>query len=200
MRVGLRVQDLLDPKIFREKLDLVLREKNLVLTRVYYRLPVDGAELAQRYLAMLPRLEPLIDDTVHLVHEALDAGQWVLFEGAQASVPRPRPRPYPFVTSSSPVSAACAPVRGSARGRSSVWSASSRRPPPSRQQPFPTELALDAEVGRVSRRWAGIGTNTGRQRRPGWLDLVMVKARGQLRNTCSELAITKLDVLSPSPS
>jgi len=67
-RVGLRVQDLLDPKIFREKLDLVLREKNGVLAKVYNRLPVDADGLAQDYLDLAPRLEPLIDDTVHLVH------------------------------------------------------------------------------------------------------------------------------------
>src|SRR5437667_2648478 len=70
-RVGLRVQDLLDPKIFREKLDLVLREKNGVLAKVYNRLPVDADGLAQDYLDLAPRLEPLIDDTVHLVHQAL---------------------------------------------------------------------------------------------------------------------------------
>src|SRR5262249_24177607 len=78
LRGGLRVQDLLDPKIFREKLDLALREKNGVLAKVYNRLPIDAKELAERYLGMVPRLEPLIDDTVHLVHEALDAQQWVL--------------------------------------------------------------------------------------------------------------------------
>src|SRR5215510_1304262 len=103
MRVGIRVQDLLDPKIFREKLDLVLREKNGVLAKVYNRLPIDAKELAERYLAMVPRLEPLIADTVHLVHEALDIGQWVLFEGAQATYLDLDHGTYPFVTSSNPV-------------------------------------------------------------------------------------------------
>src|SRR5213079_2942349 len=77
LRVGLRVQDLLDPKIFREKLDLVLREKNGVLAKVYNRLPMDAKEISEKYLALVPRLEPMIDDTVYLVHEALDAQQWV---------------------------------------------------------------------------------------------------------------------------
>ena len=85
MRVGLRVQDLLDPKIFREKLDLVLREKNGMLTKVYNRLPMDADDIAEQYLGYVDRLAPLIDDTVHLVHEALDVGQWVLFESAQAT-------------------------------------------------------------------------------------------------------------------
>ena len=106
MRVGLRVQDLLDPKIFREKLDLALREKNGVLTKVYNRLPVDADALAEQYLDLAPKLAPLIDDTVHLVHEALDAQQWVLFEGAQATFLDLDHGTYPFVTSSNPVSGA----------------------------------------------------------------------------------------------
>ena len=103
LRVGLRVQDLLDPKIFREKLDLALREKNGVLAKVYNRLPLDGDEIADAYLAMVPRLEPMIADTVHLVHEALDAGQHVLFEGAQATYLDLDHGTYPFVTSSNPI-------------------------------------------------------------------------------------------------
>ncbi|HEX5097105.1 MAG TPA: adenylosuccinate synthetase, partial [Acidimicrobiia bacterium] len=102
-RVGLRVQDLLDPKIFREKLDLALREKNGVLAKVYNRLPLDAEEIATEYLAMAPRLEPMIADTVHLVHEALDAGEQVLFEGAQATYLDLDHGTYPFVTSSNPI-------------------------------------------------------------------------------------------------
>src|SRR5439155_1354169 len=103
LRVGLRVQDLLDPKIFREKLELVLREKNGVLAKVYNRLPLDAKTIAAEYLAMVPRLEPLIADSVHLVHEALDAGLRVLFEGAQATYLDLDHGTYPFVTSSNPV-------------------------------------------------------------------------------------------------
>ncbi len=103
LRVGLRVQDLLDPKIFREKLDLALREKNGVLAKVYNRLPLDGDEIADTYLGMVPRLEPMIADTVHLVHDALDAGQHVLFEGAQATYLDLDHGTYPFVTSSNPI-------------------------------------------------------------------------------------------------
>jgi adenylosuccinate synthase len=98
LRVGLRVQDLLDAKIFREKLDLALREKNGVLAKVYNRLPLDADQIAAQYLAMVPRLEPMIDDTVHLVHEALDAGRPVLFEGAQATYLDLDHGTYPFVT------------------------------------------------------------------------------------------------------
>jgi adenylosuccinate synthase len=103
LRVGLRVQDLLDPKIFRQKLEQVLKEKNAVLTRVFNRLPLDAAEIADRYLGELaPRVAPYIDDTVSLVHEALEAGQHVLLEGAQATFLDLDHGTYPFVTSSSP--------------------------------------------------------------------------------------------------
>src|ERR1700677_3833819 len=85
-RVGIRVQDLLDPKIFREKLDVVLKEKNLILAKVYNRLPLSADEIADRYLdEYAPRLAPLIGDTVGVVHRALEAGQSVLLEGAQAT-------------------------------------------------------------------------------------------------------------------
>src|SRR5437763_4995004 len=75
-RVGLRVQDLLDPKIFREKLELAVKEKNAILAKVYNRLPLSAAEIAARYLdEYAPRIEPMIADTVTLVHEALEVGQ-----------------------------------------------------------------------------------------------------------------------------
>ncbi len=198
LRVGLRVQDLLDPKIFREKLDLVLREKNLVLTRVYNRLPVDGDELAKRYLAMLPRLEPLIDDTVHLVHEALDAGQWVLFEGAQATFLDLDHGTYPFVTSSNPVAGGvCAGAGVGPLAIERVVGVVKAYTTRVGSGPFPTELFLgDPVADLLVDRGREYGTNTGRRRRPGWLDLVMLKQAVRL-NSCTELAITKLDVLSP---
>src|SRR4051812_24411144 len=198
LRVGLRIQDLLDPKIFREKLDLVLREKNLMLTRVYNRLPVDGDELARRYLGMLPRLEPLIDDTVHLVHESLDAGQWVLFEGAQATFLDLDHGTYPFVTSSNPVAGGvCAGAGVGPLAIERVVGVVKAYTTRVGSGPFPTELMLGEEVADLLvDRGHEYGTNTGRRRRPGWLDLVMIKHATRL-NSCTELAITKLDVLSP---
>ena len=103
-RVGIRVQDLLDEKIFREKLEAVLGDKNTVLTRVYNRLPTDPAELADRVLTeVVPRLAPYVSDTVGLVHDALDGDREVLFEGAQATFLDLDHGTYPFVTSSNPV-------------------------------------------------------------------------------------------------
>jgi len=102
-RIGLRVQDLLDPKIFREKLDLALKEKNQVLTKVYGRLPLDAGEIAEAYLAMGERLRPHVADTSFVLHQALRAGKHVLLEGAQATLLDLDHGTYPFVTSSNPV-------------------------------------------------------------------------------------------------
>jgi adenylosuccinate synthase len=198
LRVGLRVQDLLDPKIFREKLDLVLREKNGVLAKVYNRLPVDAKQLADQYLAMVPRLSPLIDDTVHLVHEALDAQQWVLFEGAQATYLDLDHGTYPFVTSSNPVAGGvCTGAGVGPLAIQRVVGLVKAYQTRVGSGPFPTELFEGDEIGDLLvDRGAEFGTNTKRRRRTGWLDLVMLKHAVRL-NTCTELALTKLDVLSP---
>jgi adenylosuccinate synthase len=198
LRVGLRVQDLLDPKIFREKLDLVLREKNGVLAKVYNRLPMDAKEISERYLALVPRLAPMIDDTVWLVHEALEAQQWVLFEGAQATYLDLDHGTYPFVTSSNPVAGGvCTGAGVGPRAIERITGVVKAYVTRVGSGPFPSELPEGDEVGDLLvTRGAEFGTNTGRRRRPGWLDLVMLKHATRL-NTCTDLAVTKLDVLSP---
>jgi adenylosuccinate synthase len=196
-RVGLRVQDLLDPKIFREKLDLVLREKNGVLAKVYNRLPVDADALTRDYLDLAPRLEPLIDDTVHLVHQALDAQQWVLFEAAQATFLDLDHGTYPFVTSSNPVAGSvCGGAGVGPRDLQRIVGIVKAYTTRVGAGPFPTELEEGDPHGDVLvERGAEYGTNTKRRRRTGWLDAVMIRHAARL-NTCTELAITKLDVLS----
>ncbi|MDQ1430046.1 MAG: adenylosuccinate synthase [Actinomycetota bacterium] len=198
LRVGLRVQDLLDAKIFREKLDLALREKNGVLAKVYNRLPLDADEICDQYLAMVPRLEPMIDDTVHLVHEALEAGRPVLFEGAQATYLDLDHGTYPFVTSSNPIAGGvCTGAGVGPRAIERVIGVAKAYVTRVGSGPFPTELFDGDPVGdELVERGHEFGTNTGRRRRPGWLDLVMLRHAVRL-NTCSEIAITKLDVLAP---
>jgi adenylosuccinate synthase len=198
LRVGLRVQDLLDPKIFREKLDLALREKNGVLSKVYNRLPMDAKEISDKYLALVPRLAPMIDDTVWLVHEALEAQQWVLFEGAQATFLDLDHGTYPFVTSSNPVAGGvCTGAGVGPRAIERVTGVVKAYTTRVGSGPFPSELLEgDADGDLMVTRGAEFGTNTGRRRRPGWLDLVMIKHATRL-NTCTDLAVTKLDVLSP---
>jgi adenylosuccinate synthase len=102
-RVGLRVQDLYDMKIFREKLDLVLREKNAILSRVYNRLPMSAADIEAEYSVYAERLRPYITDTMALLHDALDRDETVLLEGAQGTLLDLDHGTYPFVTSSNPV-------------------------------------------------------------------------------------------------
>ncbi|MBM3671464.1 MAG: adenylosuccinate synthase [Actinobacteria bacterium] len=198
LRVGLRVQDLLDPKIFREKLDLALREKNGVLAKVYNRLPLDGDEIVKTYLEMVPRLEPMIADTVHMVHEALEAGQQVLFEGAQATYLDLDHGTYPFVTSSNPVAGGvCTGAGVGPRDIDRVIGVTKAYTTRVGSGPFPTELLEGDEIGDLLvDRGHEFGTNTGRRRRPGWLDGVMLKHAVRL-NSCSEVAITKLDVMAP---
>jgi adenylosuccinate synthase len=198
LRVGLRVQDLLDPKIFCEKLELALREKNGVLAKVYNRLPLDGDEIARTYLAMVPRLEPLIDDTVHLLHEALEAGQRVLFEGAQATYLDLDHGTYPFVTSSNPIAGGvCTGAGIGPRDIDRVIGVTKAYLTRVGSGPFPTELREGDPIGDLLvERGVEFGTNTGRRRRPGWLDGVMLRHAVRL-NSCSEVAITKLDVLAP---
>jgi adenylosuccinate synthase len=198
LRVGLRVQDLLDPKIFREKLDLALREKNGVLAKVYNRLPLDADEIASQYLAMVPRLEPMISDTVHLVHEALEAGQHVLFEGAQATYLDLDHGTYPFVTSSNPISGGvCTGAGVGPLAIDRVIGVVKAYTTRVGAGPFPSELPEGDAVGDVLvERGGEFGTNTGRRRRPGWLDAVMLRHAVRL-NSCTDVAVTKLDVLAP---
>jgi adenylosuccinate synthase len=200
-RVGLRVQDLLDPKIFRQKLDVVLKEKNAVLAKVYNRLPLNADDIADRYLDELaPRLAPRIADTVGLVHEALDAGKQVMFEGAQATFLDLDHGTYPFVTSSNSLAGgACAGAGVGPRDLDRIVGIAKAYLTRVGSGPFPTELPLDDEIGGLLvERGHEYGTNTGRRRRPGWFDAVMLRQAVRL-NSLSEIFLTKLDVLDTLP-
>lgn len=194
-RVGLRVQDLLDPKIFREKLDVVLREKNAVLAKVYNRLPLDADEISSRYLdCYAPRLAPFICDAVSMVHEALEAGQHVLLEGAQATFLDLDQGTYPFVTSSNPIAGgACTGAGVGPRDIDRVLGVAKAYLTRVGSGPFPTEVT-DEVADTLVERGVEFGTNTGRRRRTGWFDAVLARSAVRL-NSLSELAITKLDVL-----
>jgi len=194
-RIGLRVQDLLDPKIFREKLDLVLMEKNHLLTRVYNRLPINADELADHYLNDLaPRIIPMVADTVTLVHDALARGERILLEGAQATFLDLDHGTYPYVTSSNPVaSGACTGSGLGPRDLDRIVGIAKAYITRVGAGPFPTEL--DGELGELLvDRGHEYGTNTGRRRRVGWFDAVMARQARRL-NSLSEIALTKLDVL-----
>ena len=195
MRVGIRVQDLLDEKIFREKLEAVLGDKNKVFAKVYNRLPFDVDEMAERVLTeVAPQVKPYIADTVSLVHDALDAGAHVLFEGAQATFLDLDHGTYPFVTSSNPVAGgACTGAGVGPRHIQRVVGIAKAYITRVGAGPFPTEL-FDVDGDTLVDRGHEFGTNTGRRRRPGWFDAVMMRQAVRL-NSLSELAITKLDIL-----
>ena len=195
IRSGLRVQDLLDPKIFRQKLEVALKEKNLVLTRVYNRLPLAFDDLLARFLDDLaPRVEPYIADTVGIVHEALDAGQHVLLEGAQATFLDLDHGTYPYVTSSNPVAGgACTGAGVGPRDITRVIGIAKAYTTRVGAGPFPSEL-FDDVGDLLVERGHEYGTNTGRRRRTGWFDAVMLRHAARL-NSLSEVALTKLDVL-----
>jgi len=195
-RVGLRVQDLLDPKIFRQKLDVAIKEKNQILAKVFNRLPLSADDIAARYLDELaPRLAPMIDDAVHLVHDALAAGQHVLFEGAQATFLDVDHGTYPFVTSSSCLAGAAAAGAGlPPRALDRVVGIAKAYTTRVGGGPFPTELT-DALGERLRDDGSEYGATTGRPRRCGWFDAVVVRHAVELSGV-DGLALTKLDVLT----
>ncbi|CAN5566003.1 adenylosuccinate synthase [soil metagenome] len=198
-RVGLRVQDLLDPKIFRQKLDVVLKEKNAVLAKVYNRLGFSADDIAGRYLDELaPRLAPRIVDSVSLVHDALDAGRNVMFEGAQATFLDLDHGTYPFVTSSNSVAGgACAGAGVGPRHLQRIIGIAKAYLTRVGSGPFPTEQEDD--IGELLvERGREFGTNTGRRRRAGWFDAVMLRQAVRL-NSLTEIFLTKLDVLDTLP-
>jgi adenylosuccinate synthase len=195
MRLGIRVQDMLDEKIFREKLRATLGHSNKILTKVFNRLPIDADALADRVLGeCLPGIEPCIVDSVDEIHRSLERGEQVLFEGAQATFLDLDHGTYPFVTSSNPTAGgACTGAGIGPRHVDRVIGIAKAYVTRVGAGPFPTELFDDigdhlVDVGRE------YGTNTGRRRRPGWLDTVMLRHAVRL-NSLTDLAITKLDIL-----
>jgi adenylosuccinate synthase len=194
-RVGLRVQDLLDPKIFSAKLQVALKEKNLILSRVYGRLPLEGNEIEEEYLAYAQRLAPHIADTSPVIQKALDSDKTVLFEGAQATMLDLDHGTYPFVTSSNPISGgACAGAGVGPRDIDRIIGISKSYCTRVGSGPFPSEA--DPADGEILVEAGGeYGTTTGRKRRCGWFDAVAARYAARL-NSLTELVITKLDVLS----
>jgi adenylosuccinate synthase len=194
-RLGIRVQDLLDPKILRKKIAAALEPKQQLL-RPFARDPkLDLHAMTEEYLRYGHRLEPHIADTSKLCWDALDAGRTVLFEGAQATLLDLDHGTYPFVTSSNPIAgAACVGAGVGPADIDEVWGVCKAYTTRVGAGPFPSELT--DEVGAHLRdNGHEFGTTTGRERRCGWLDLVALRYATRL-NRLSALAITKLDVLT----
>jgi adenylosuccinate synthase len=194
-RTGIRVQDLFDPGILRQKLDLVLREKNQVLAKVYNRRGIDVDAVTAEYVGYGEKLRRYVADTSAVLNRALDEDKSVLLEGAQATLLDVDHGTYPFVTSSSPTAGgACA---GSGIGPTRITTvvgvvkAYTTRVGAG---PFPTELGGDQ--GEWLRKAGGeYGVTTGRPRRCGWFDAVIARYAARV-NGVTDFFVTKLDVLS----
>lgn len=202
-RVGLRVQDLYDMKIFRQKLDTVLKEKNAILSRVYNRLPMKAADIETEYAMYAERLGPYIADTGTLLHDAMDAGRTILLEGAQGTLLDLDHGTYPFVTSSNPVAGGALTGAGLGPDRiTQVIGITKAYITRVGSGPFPTELRTtggplaDQDVARRMTEVGGeYGTTTGRRRRVGWFDAVLARYARRVNGLTSQF-LTKLDVLS----
>ena len=194
-RVGVRVQDVFDEGILRQKLKAALREKNAVITNIYAEEPYNPDELAAYLLSFRELLEPMMADTGALLREAIGRGEPVLLEGAQATLLDNDFGTYPFVTSSNPsVGGACVGAGIPPRCLGEVIGVTKAYATRVGDGPFPTEL-FD-ETGETLRRVGNeYGATTGRPRRCGWLDLVAVKYTASV-NGIDGLALTMLDVIS----
>jgi adenylosuccinate synthase len=194
-RVGIRVQDLFDPGILQQKLELTLRDKNQLLTKVYNRRGIEAKRVAQEFTAYAERLRPYVADTGLVIGQALEAGANVLLEGAQGTLLDVDHGTYPFVTSSNPTAGGACVGAGIGPTRISkvigIIKAYTTRVG---SGPFPTELT-DA-TGEWLRTTGGeFGVTTGRARRTGWFDAVIARYATRV-NGITDLFVTKLDVLS----
>jgi len=194
-RIGIRVQDLLDEKILKQKIVAALEPKRLAL-RPFARDPrLDLQAITEEYLAYGARLTEHIADTTRLVWDKLDADATVIFEGAQGALLDIDHGTYPFVTSSNPIAAsACIGSGVGPKDIDEVWGITKAYGTRVGAGPFPTEL--DGDLGEELRQRGGeFGTTTGRSRRVGWLDLVALRYAARI-NSLTALVVTKLDVLT----
>jgi adenylosuccinate synthase len=194
-RLGIRVQDVLDPKILRQKFETALAEKNLLLERIHGVESLDAETLADEMETYAARLRPYIADTSLLVDQALRRGDRVLLEGAQGTLLDLDHGTYPFVTSSNPIAGAAATGIGIGPTRiDSVLGVAKAYVTRVGEGPFPTEIE-GPDQARVRELGEEYGTTTGRERRCGWLDIVGLRFAARV-NGMTALALTKLDVLS----
>ncbi|TFD75052.1 adenylosuccinate synthase [Cryobacterium fucosi] len=194
-RVGIRVQDLFDENILRQKVEGALAQKNHLLVKVYNRRAISVDEIVEDLLGYAERLRPMVADTALLLHQALTDGKTVLFEGGQATMLDVDHGTYPFVTSSNATSGGA--VTGSGIGPNridriiAVVKAYTTRVGAG---PFPTEL-FDESGEFLRANGFEFGTTTGRPRRCGWYDAPVARYTARI-NGVTDFVLTKLDVLT----
>ncbi|MEV4559114.1 adenylosuccinate synthase [Kitasatospora sp. NPDC049285] len=194
-RVGIRVQDLFDESILRQKIEAALHDKNQILVKLYNRRAIPAELVLEEYLGYADKVKPYLADTTLVLDEALKAGKVVLLEGGQGTLLDVDHGTYPFVTSSNPTSGgACT---GSGIGPTKIdrvigiLKAYTTRVG---SGPFPTEL-LDADGDALRRIGGERGVTTGRDRRCGWFDAVIARYATRV-NGLTDFFLTKLDVLT----
>ena len=194
-RQGVRIQDLFDEKILREKVEAALELKNQILTKVYNRRSVEVDEIVEQLLTHAERLRPMVADTPLLLHEALQAGETVLLEAGQATLLDVDHGTYPFVTSSSATTGGACTGSGIAPTQITrvigIVKAYATRVG---EGPFPTEL-FDEDGERLRQNGGEFGTTTGRPRRCGWYDAPIARYAARI-NGVTDFVLTKLDVLT----
>ncbi|HXR44775.1 MAG TPA: adenylosuccinate synthase [Pseudolysinimonas sp.] len=194
-RVGIRIQDLFDANILRQKVEGALDQKNQLLVKVYNRRAVDVSEVVDELLSYAERLRPMVADTSLVLNRALDEGKTVLFEGGQATMLDVDHGTYPFVTSSNATSGGAATGSGVAPNRFdrviAIVKAYTTRVGAG---PFPTEL-FDESGEFLRSTGAEFGTTTGRPRRVGWYDAPIARYAARI-NGVTDFVMTKLDVLT----
>ncbi|MCX7831819.1 MAG: adenylosuccinate synthase [Actinobacteria bacterium] len=193
-RSGIRVQDLLDLKIFYEKLVAALKEKNRII-KAYGREPLDPEKIMQDYIGYAEKIKEHVIDVARYLNNALDAGSDVLLEGAQGTFLDIDYGTYPFVTSSSAIAGGATTGAGIPPKKiSAVLGVAKAYTTRVGSGPFPTEL--EDEIGNyLAEKGYEYGTTTGRKRRCGWLDVVLLKYASMINGT-DYIALTKMDVLS----
>ena len=194
-RIGIRVQDLFDEGILRQKVEAALDMKNQVLVKVYNRKAVLADEVVAELLSYVERLRPMVADTSLLLNRALDRGETVLLEGGQATLLDVDHGTYPFVTSSSATAGgACTGSGIGPRRVDKVIAVVKAYTTRVGEGPFPTEL-LDADGETLRAHGHEYGTTTGRPRRCGWYDAVIARYAARV-NGVTDFVLTKLDVLT----
>lgn len=193
-RCGIRVYDLVHPEVFAEKVRMTGKLKNKIITEVYGGEPHDIEAIIKEYTEYGKRLAKYVDDVSVIVYEAAKANKTIMFEGAQATLLDIDFGTYPYVTSSHPLSAGvCVGTGVGPMIISNIIGVTKAYTTRVGKGPFPTEL--DDEIGEAIRNKGGeFGTTTGRPRRTGWFDAVIVRHSVRV-NGLSSLAINKLDTL-----
>lgn len=194
-RVGIRIQDLFDENILRQKVEGALHTKNHLLVKIYNRRAIAVDEIVDDLLSYADRLRPMVADTGLLLNQALDAGKTVVFEGGQATMLDVDHGTYPFVTSSNSTSGGAATGSGVAPNRLDrvigIVKAYTTRVG---SGPFPTELHGESGEWLRSKGFE-FGTTTGRPRRTGWYDAPIARYSARI-NGVTDFVMTKLDVLT----